>query len=254
MPRGVYQRVYHEYIEPQTGKFCECGCGLQVRSRFISGHNTRVANPAFLPGISEKKSISQKKTIVVRAEKEPERHKAWLENVNNAVDRTYSDPVTFQRFSESMKIRRKTESFLEASRRANPKRSATVQSQWDAMTQEERMVRIQAIMRGASTRPNTKELLLKKILDDYFPCSFEMNVDKYKTIGGKVPDFISEEQKLVVEMFGEYWHSEELTGHSREVEEIVRVVHFAKFGYRTVIIWENELNDIPTVIRKVSLV
>ena len=70
-------------------------------------------------------------------------------------------------------------------------------------------------------------------------------------IGGKVPDFVSENPRVVVELFGDYWHGPKLTGHSKEYEETRRRLHFAQFGFVTIIIWESELSDIQGVVRRV---
>ena len=52
-------------------------------------------------------------------------------------------------------------------------------------------------------------------------------------IDGKTPDWINiNGQKLIIEYFGNHWH--ELS------EEEERIKFFAKYGYRTLIIWASE--------------
>lgn len=55
----------------------------------------------------------------------------------------------------------------------------------------------------------------------------------------------------VVELFGKYWHSKKITGWDREKEENKRVEHFAKFGFKTLIVWGEELKNILVLKSKV---
>lgn len=100
-------------------------------------------------------------------------------------------------------------------------------------------------------KPNVSELLLNSILKNYFPGMFRLNVKNGKRIGGKVPDFIDEVEKVVVEMFGVYWHGEQRIGRSRRVEEALRHSHFRSYGYRCAVIWQDELPDVMKGVRKV---
>lgn len=56
-------------------------------------------------------------------------------------------------------------------------------------------------------------------------------------IGGKVPDFINNNgEKKLIEIFGDYWHD------PKDIE--IRRHHFAKYGFRTLIIWEHEIKSL----------
>jgi len=64
---------------------------------------------------------------------------------------------------------------------------------------------------------------------------------------GKVrinPDFIILEKKLVVELWGDYWH--------RNDDPVVRVQQFAKVGWKCMVIWESEFRNTPEAV--ISLV
>ncbi len=52
-------------------------------------------------------------------------------------------------------------------------------------------------------------------------------------------------------MFGNYWHGEERTGRTRKQEENQRIKHFAKYGYKTLIIWEYKLKNTKKLERKI---
>jgi len=51
-------------------------------------------------------------------------------------------------------------------------------------------------------------------------------------------------------MFGDFWHSEERTGRTKKEEENQRIKHFAKYGFRTLVIWQEELENIPELKKK----
>jgi hypothetical protein len=89
------------------------------------------------------------------------------------------------------------------------------------------------VSKAANIRPNNPEKVIHKILSDIFPGKFEYTGDFSFWIGRKNPDFVNKENKLVIEYFGEYYHSKE--------EETPRINYFKKFGYKTLIIWESEL-------------
>ena len=102
---------------------------------------------------------------------------------------------------------------------------------------------VKAIMKASRNSPNKKEKLLGKHLENWYPGKFKFVGAGELVIDGKCPDFVSEDNKLV-EMFGDYWHKGE-TGESREI-------HFKKRGYKTLIVWEHELNNERDLYKKVK--
>jgi len=67
----------------------------------------------------------------------------------------------------------------------------------------------------------------------------------------KCPDFINiNGQKKIIELFGKYWHGPELTGQSNMVHEQERKDIFAKYGYRTLVVWELELKNESSLKQK----
>jgi len=59
-------------------------------------------------------------------------------------------------------------------------------------------------------------------------------------LGNKNPDFVHKNKKKVIEVFGNYWHSESIIGKSKEMHAIERKEFFESLGYECLIIWENE--------------
>jgi very-short-patch-repair endonuclease len=56
---------------------------------------------------------------------------------------------------------------------------------------------------------------------------------------------------LIIEAFGSYWHGEKRTGMTNEEAVAERTEHFAKYGYKTLVIWENEMKNISNVRIKI---
>ena len=93
-------------------------------------------------------------------------------------------------------------------------------------------------MVGEHKKPNKLEKRLIELIDrNRLPFKYVGNWEFM--LGGKCPDFMSTDgKKLLIELFGNYWH----TVKAREtVEE--RVDHFRKHGFETLILWEKEMDD-----------
>lgn len=109
-------------------------------------------------------------------------------------------------------------------------------------------------------KPNKKEKVLIKLIDkNNFP--FKFVGDGQVIIANRNPDFIStDNSKKIIELFGEYWHNKEI--RKREgtsikkaedyFDEMQRIDLFAKYGFETLIIWENELKEIKKVEEKIN--
>lgn len=101
--------------------------------------------------------------------------------------------------------------------------------------------------RTKQAKPNKLEKKLYVLLKKYFPNQFRINVRNGVVIGGKIPDFIHTKKKVIVELFGVYWHTEH-RGISKRVAEDERKRHLKKFGYRVLIIWSNLLKKSPVAV------
>jgi G:T-mismatch repair DNA endonuclease (very short patch repair protein) len=103
-----------------------------------------------------------------------------------------------------------------------------------------------------SVKPTGPEISIRDLLDTVAPGKYEYVGNFTKWIGGRNPDFISEEDKKVIEVFGDHWHSEKITGRSKVEEEKDRIEGFKKVGFRTLIIWERELNNMNHIAEKIK--
>lgn len=181
------------------GKTCECGCGKLVNkySRYISGHNSNIALYANDPIRKEKAAIAMK-------------------------GRTFSEEGRAK-----IKAIRQRDNIRPEYRQ---KMSKIVSKLWKSEEFTSKMAD------AHSFRPNKVELKLKEILDYWYEGEWKYTGDFTFWINGKNPDFVNcNGQKLIIEMFGDYWH--------RNDDPNARISHFAEFGYRTLVIWENELHN-----------
>jgi len=134
--------------------------------------------------------------------------------------------------------------------------SKSSQEMWDEHPERRKIyAKIAAERNTKIARPNGREKFLEKLLNKLFPSKFFLNVKDGLIIGTKVPDFIGVgRKKVLVELFGDYWHGEKITGRKRRQEERCRVAYFSKFGFRTAIIWEKDLKDEMLVKKKIRAV
>jgi len=113
------------------------------------------------------------------------------------------------------------------------------------------MGQLRAIFAGNDLSPNKPERRLRNGLNKMFPGEYKFVGDGKTFIGGKCPDFINVNgQKKIIELFGTFWHSKKMTGMSRKEYEEQRIKHFAKYGFRTLVIWQKELENIKKLKRK----
>jgi hypothetical protein len=92
--------------------------------------------------------------------------------------------------------------------------------------------------------PNRKELECFGIISSVVPKLFKYVGNGELNVGGKFPDFVSTDgSKLLIEFNSDYWHRGENTR--------TRARHFAKYGYKTLFIWQHELKYPKRLRRKI---
>jgi len=112
---------------------------------------------------------------------------------------------------------------------------------------------LEAICRGNQRKITKPERRLRNGLNKMFPGEYKFVGDGKVWIVGKNPDFINVNgQKKIIEIFGTFWHSENYTGRTKKEEEDRRINHFAKYGFRTLIVWQKELQDIRRLRKKLN--
>ncbi len=95
-------------------------------------------------------------------------------------------------------------------------------------------------MRAVTIKPNKPEKQLLKLLNRLMPKEYKYVGDGSFVLGGRCPDFMNVNgQKKLIELFGDYWHKGE--------DPDKRVRFFKKFGFNTLVVWEHELQDFPSL-------
>ena len=93
--------------------------------------------------------------------------------------------------------------------------------------------------------PNKPEQVLQHLLDNRFPGDWKFVGDGSVVFNGYNPDFINVNgKKLIIELFGDYWH--------RGEDPADRAKLFEPFGFRTLVIWEHELKNMGKVEKRIS--
>jgi len=212
---------------------CECGCGqeTQLGRRFRWGHNLRVQPTTPARGPRRKRGTP------------------WVSLPCACGCGRNAHPGN--RFVHGHNVRGVSQ--LESQRRniaraklgdANPmKRTCLRENKAREMRdnwQREDFVRKQMQARGIV--PNKVEVELLRLLGP----DWKFVGDGQLIIGGKCPDFANVNgKKELIELFGRYWHKPE--------EEQPRIDHFSEFGFRTLVIWEEELQDEQKLLERVRV-
>jgi transposase-like protein/very-short-patch-repair endonuclease len=109
--------------------------------------------------------------------------------------------------------------------------------------------RVRLLLAGLHRTPNKPEIIIKNLLDFLFPNEYKYVGNKKFFIENFNPDFINcNGQKKIIELFGDYWHNKE----EMKERDVRRLETYSKYGYNTLIIWENELKDLNNVSIKVK--
>jgi G:T-mismatch repair DNA endonuclease (very short patch repair protein) len=113
---------------------------------------------------------------------------------------------------------------------------------------------VTAWIKASNIRPTQPELRLKELLDRLYPNEYEYTGGNHeKVIAGLCPDFVhSNGNRKVIEVFGDFWHGEIITGHSKEEEVRQRMARYKEAGFGCLIIWEHELKNEARVARKLA--
>ena len=113
-------------------------------------------------------------------------------------------------------------------------------------------VRRRGMMEGMHIKPNKPETLMIDLLQSLYRNEWKYVGDGQVIIGGRNPDFINVNgTKAIIEIFGTYWHGKQRTGRGKWSEVSLKKRIYAEYGYKTLVIWENELKDIEQVKAKV---
>lgn len=112
---------------------------------------------------------------------------------------------------------------------------------------------VKACREGAKVRPTKPELSAINILDRLYPNEWKYVGDGAIIIEGRNPDIINiNGKKAIVEVFGDYWHGFKHTRECPLIHELDRIDTYTKYGYKTLILWEHELKDEGSAVKKIK--
>lgn len=225
--------------------YCECGCGQRVKpgTRFVKGHHVKVPGRKNSDETRQKMSESayNRKPWVPRQcecgcgqwvnkyRRFISGHNTRVKQIgftwNNEHRKNHAAAMKGRVFSDAGK-----EKIREIRQRDfnNPEYASKV---WKKIRQTQ------------GIRPNKDESRLLQILNEIYPSEWKYTGDLSVRVGRKNPDFMHVKEDLIVELFGEYWH--------RGQDPKDREEYFMPFGYRTLVIWNKELDDLESTKEKI---
>jgi len=108
------------------------------------------------------------------------------------------------------------------------------------------------LLDGLKWRPNKPETTMINIIKkNNLPFNYvgDGKIWFRNNFGAFNPDFLSKNPKHIIEIFGDYWHNLP----KNKIRDKYRLKAYSKYGYKTLIIWENELQDEKKVVEKIKL-
>lgn len=109
------------------------------------------------------------------------------------------------------------------------------------------------LLRGLVSKPNGLECKVQVILSEN-SLPFEYVGNRAFWIERKNPDFKHKFLKKVIEVNGDYWHGEMITGLSREEHEQNMTDFYKNQNYECLVLWENDiLNSREKVVEKMKI-
>lgn len=111
-------------------------------------------------------------------------------------------------------------------------------------------------LQAAIKQPNRQEEKLKALLDTWFPNEWKFVGDGEVILGRLNPDFINcNGKKMIIELFGCWYHGCPIHHPNKKVNwqdtETGKRVIYSRYGFKTLVIWEHELEDEKAVMDKI---
>jgi len=111
---------------------------------------------------------------------------------------------------------------------------------WKSKTAEEKRQALLARYRVGLAHPNKLEGTVRDYLNINAPGEWEYNTGDY-LIAGLFPDFVNVNgRKMVIEVFGDYWHKGE--------DPAAKKRRYKRAGYSCVVVWEGEFYRDPSIL------
>ncbi len=243
-------------------QLCACGCGDYASPGciFISGHNSKIAHPMLGKHQTEEAKVKcgikpegfgEKISIALTGRTLSQEH---CINIGLASSGRIWSQESREKLSITNTGKHHTEETLQKMRKPNTeevKRNKTIANRktWQKPGHAELMYAahwgnpdwVEKIRIAKNLKPNNPETLIHLITQEYFT-GWKYTGDYSIVIGGKNPDFVNEETKQIIEVYGDHWHKDE--------DPTIKAELYYQAGYETCVIWEHELQDLDEVILK----
>ena len=231
-------------VSKETGrKISKALTGRKLSKEHTKNTSLGVARLWQDPEYREKQNRSRAKNW-----KDPEFRKRMKESHNTAEFQEKQSQVTTELWKDPTYRKNHMDSLTAPEHRR--KQGQSTKERWQ--DPEFRESTLKAMFRSMELRPTKPEIILDKFLQQLLPNEYRYVGDGSFLVGYKNPDFVNTNgQKKIIELFGDYWHSEEITGIPKEQHVQERKDIFKKYGYQTLIVWEYEINDLEMLKDKI---
>lgn len=225
---GHLQLLSKKRAEFVKGKTWEELYGLEKADEMRRAHSERMKreNPSFLPMSNEGK-----------------------EKRREATKKNWQKPEFRNRVLSAENLKKRKEQCNKPEFKEKSRQKAL--AQW---RNEESRNKILASISHKPTKPEKvlSEILINENLSFNYVGDGKRWFHGFNTVFN--PDFISYEKKIIIEVYGDYWHNLK----KNKSKDGLRVMTYEKYGYRTIILWEHELigkNKLPIseVIKKINI-
>lgn len=107
---------------------------------------------------------------------------------------------------------------------------------------------LQNVLKAIGQSPNKFERDVRDLLNKRFPNRFKFVGDGKMIIGGKSPDFVDINNKIVIQCNGIYWHlmrfDIKVCRKNKKLKEREESIPFKRAGYKVHFIWEDDFYNL----------
>ena len=217
------------------------------RSHFFMGIVIQSGNDFIIHGINESEIYNPKiKSLSEETKRKMRLHHADVLGKRNPMYGRINRPMLGKHFSEETKNKI---SLANRGRNFNHNEETKRKISEKARERWQNPEFVRKMIKAIRMKPTKPEKITNEILQKYLPNTYAYNGDFSQgiTIGGLIPDFVNVNgEKKAIEVFGDYWH--------RNDNPQERIEHFAKYGWKLIVIWEYELKILSEqeIINKVT--
>jgi len=220
---------------------CQCGCGQLCNRLFIQGHNrkgtplTKEWKAKISASVKGKHYLSEEGRRKLSAANVGEKNPMYGKHCHFTKEQKAQISGSLIKYFKTHEHPLKGKSPSQKNRHVCSLRLKRLHGEPEFLGK---------ILKGRMKRPTKPEQQLIDWIDKY-KLPYKYVGDGQFILGGKCPDFLNVDgKKQVIELFGTYWHP------MFDVAE--RTEHFRQYGFSTLIIWEDELNNPGKLVKKVK--